>query len=51
MSWDGTNILLFGGTDSNNVIKGDTWVWNGSMWMQVFPDPAPLRLIAVRSDR
>lgn len=27
--------LLFGGEDTNGVILGDTWEWNGSTWIQL----------------
>jgi hypothetical protein len=41
MSWDGTHIVLFGGTENGGDIKGDTWIWNGSTWTQVFPANPP----------
>ncbi|WP_017815412.1 S-layer homology domain-containing protein [Paenibacillus shenyangensis] len=29
----GTNILLFGGLDSNNNEYSDTWIWTGTDWV------------------
>jgi hypothetical protein len=31
MSYDGTNIVLFGGKNNSNHL-GDCWTWNGSSW-------------------
>jgi hypothetical protein len=27
------HVLLFGGTDTNNNHKGDTWTWDGTVWI------------------
>lgn len=35
MTWDGTNIVLFGGTEDGGAILGDTWTWNGSSWTPI----------------
>ena len=28
----GNHAVLFGGLDSNGVILGDTWIWDGATW-------------------
>ena len=32
--------VLFGGRDSNTIIRADTWEWNGTTWTDVSPTPA-----------
>ncbi|MEW6208779.1 MAG: kelch repeat-containing protein [Acidobacteriota bacterium] len=37
-------ILLFGGVDPNvgsGLVLGDTWVWDGTTWIQKFPSTTP----------
>jgi len=37
MSFDGTNIVLFGGRGQSETagVLSDTWTWNGSVWSRV----------------
>jgi Kelch motif len=34
-------VVLFGGSDSNNVFYNDTWVWDGINWTQKSPANTP----------
>ena len=40
MAYDGTNIILFGGSSSETYMS-ETWKWNGTTWTQVFLDTSP----------
>lgn len=42
MAYDGARqqVVLFGGSSGNGV-AGDTWIWNGTAWTQVFPLNSP----------
>jgi hypothetical protein len=41
-AFDGS-IVLFGGTDENNDVFGDTWTWSGCGWdpLDLEPDQGP----------
>lgn len=43
MSYDGTNVMLFGGQGGSSSTGGlnDTWLWNGTTWSQATPTTAP----------
>ena len=35
------NMVLFGGVGTSNTIFNDTWIWNGTTWLQARPDTSP----------
>jgi uncharacterized protein (TIGR03437 family) len=41
MAYDSTHsqIVVFGGSNSTYGYLGDTWLWNGGSWTEVFPLP------------
>ncbi len=47
MAYDSAHsqVVLFGGADANNAsvptVLGDTWIWDGSLWTQKFPQTSP----------
>ena len=43
MSYDGTNVMLFGGQGGSALtgVLGDTWLWNGTTWSQATPATSP----------
>lgn len=46
-------VLLFGGKDGTNNLLGDTWLWNGSVWEEVYTvgsSPSPRYSASVAYD-
>jgi hypothetical protein len=43
MSYDGTNVMLFGGQGGSSSAGSlnDTWLWNGTTWTKATPTNAP----------
>lgn len=43
MSYDGYNVMLFGGRGSNSLVGplGDTWTWSGTAWTKEAPSTSP----------
>src|SRR5947208_1517520 len=34
-------VVLFGGAGADGTHLGDTWVWDGTTWTQLFPATSP----------
>lgn len=43
MSYDGTNLMLFGGQSGSSMtgLLNDTWTWNGTAWSKKSPATSP----------
>jgi cysteine-rich repeat protein len=47
MSFDGSGVIIFGGTDEDSLLKGETWRWDGSTWTFLTADGPAARRNAV----
>lgn len=51
MSYDGTNVMLFGGQGNPSVgMLNDTWTWNGTVWTKKTPATSPFARYQASSD-
>jgi hypothetical protein len=43
IAYDGSNgqLVMFGGTASNDTVLSDTWIWNGRNWTNASPATTP----------
>lgn len=41
MAWDGSQIMLFSGSDRTNPLVADTWTWDGIDWTERSPAHSP----------